>query len=249
MQIKNPIYQTVKNPILSEGYQFVPTMDIQAMLIDQGFSLNKEIITKSRKEEKKGFQKHMVLFDHPMLQTKEKTEKIQLLMINSHDGKNSLQLLLGIWRMVCGNGLISGNSWLSFFIRHNDRQFETLLKDSIGQLTAQTPKMIDWVERLKQIELTQDQINLYAQKMFLARMEGTEINKINLEKSLIPFRPEDSPNTAWAKFNLVQERVIKGGIVYEDKDHEENWTRRIQGIGKVYNLNRMCWDEIEKIAA
>src|SRR5471032_3380781 len=62
---------------------------------------------KSRVEGKTEFTKHMIRMRHAG-QLRSRPEANEIILINSHDGASSYQMLAGVFRFVCCNGLVVG---------------------------------------------------------------------------------------------------------------------------------------------
>ena len=66
-----------------------------------------QLQSKSRIEGKTDFTKHMIRMRHTG-QAEAKPEANEIILINSHDGASSYQMLAGVFRFVCCNGLVVG---------------------------------------------------------------------------------------------------------------------------------------------
>ena len=62
----------------------------------------------SRVEGKSEFTKHMIRMRHAG-QVQTRPEANEIILINSHDGASSYQMLAGMFRFVCCNGLVVGD--------------------------------------------------------------------------------------------------------------------------------------------
>ena len=91
-----------------------------------------QVIDDMHKKQTKGYQKHMLVFRHPDLMVEGKDgDNVwpQIIMTNSHDGKNSFTFQAGMYRFVCSNGLvIADEEFGSMKIRHMGYDFETLVR-------------------------------------------------------------------------------------------------------------------------
>ena len=96
----------IKKLGLSKHYSFVPTSNVINDLRSMGWECVDAKQVKARKKSTRGYQKHMLTFEHPDYKTEGAEEYPQLLLTNSHDGGNAFQLSAGIFRLVCSNGLV-----------------------------------------------------------------------------------------------------------------------------------------------
>lgn len=73
-------------------------------------------------------------------------------MINSHNGSCSYQLMAGIFRLVCTNGLIVGARIAAINIRHMGHTGEEVIAASL-RLASETPRIMDNIHRMQGVEL------------------------------------------------------------------------------------------------
>jgi len=178
---------------------------------------------KARKKATQGFQKHMLVFRHPDLMVEGKDGDDvwpQIIMTNSHDGKNSFTFQAGMYRFVCSNGLvIADQEFGKMKIRHMGYDFEALRK-TIGEMVEKLPLTVESMNKFKNTELTQPQKYDLARKAIATRFKlqkdqkVDQVYKIDLDKVLKPVRKEDAGDDLWSVFNLVQEKVVEGDFEY-----------------------------------
>jgi hypothetical protein len=101
------IFATGKHDSRSERYTYIPTIEVLRGLRKEGFEPFMVAQGKSRIEGKAEFTKHMVRMRHAG-HVSTKPEANEIILINSHDGASSYQLLAGQFRFVCCNGLVVG---------------------------------------------------------------------------------------------------------------------------------------------
>ena len=104
------IFAEGKHGSRSERYTYIPTIDVLRGLRKEGFEPFMVAQGKSRIEGKSEFTKHMIRMRHVRddgLQARPEAQEI--ILINSHDGASSYQMLAGVFRFVCCNGLVVGD--------------------------------------------------------------------------------------------------------------------------------------------
>nr|QTX14453.1 UPF0380 proteins YafZ and homologs [Klebsiella pneumoniae] len=69
-----------------------------------------------RDEDKRGHTKHMVRLRREG--TNKGTEVPEIILLNSHDGSSSYQMIPGMFRFVCTNGLVCGTSFGEIRVPH-----------------------------------------------------------------------------------------------------------------------------------
>jgi len=101
------VFTTHGSQNTSEKYTHIPTAKVveDMELLGWGVVDAKEV--KARKGV--GFQKHLLVFRNNDLQITSENGDIvwpQILLTNSHDGKNAFTFTAGLFRLICENGLV-----------------------------------------------------------------------------------------------------------------------------------------------
>ena len=92
------IFAAGKHASRSERYTYIPTIDVLRGLKREGFEPFMVAQGKSRIEGKAAFTKHMIRMRHAG-QTNARHEANEIILINSHDGASSYQMLAGVFRL------------------------------------------------------------------------------------------------------------------------------------------------------
>ena len=110
------IFSEEKHTSRSERYTYIPTITLLNKLREEGFQPYFACQSKVRNDDKRGHTKHMVrLRREGNNQGKEVPE---IILLNSHDGSSSYQMIPGIFRFVCTNGLVCGDSFGEIRVPH-----------------------------------------------------------------------------------------------------------------------------------
>lgn len=241
----DPITNLNSHPTLSPSYKHINTGDIQSFVESMGYTLFKSCVTKPRKADKIGFQKHMLIFDHPSLDLKD--ERIQLMLVNSHDGSTSLRIMLGVYRVVCSNGLIIGKTLEERRVTHKGADFLSKVYAGISAVVGQADTIKGVLGLMKDKRL-----NEYESGKFF---KDIAINRLGFNPDLLftdnfrARRPDDLGDDLFRVFNVGQEVVINGGIKY-NHEGKNNTTRKIKGIDSIIEQNKYVWDRaLELLAA
>jgi hypothetical protein len=201
------VFTTDKAPHLTDKYIQTPTSRVVEDLMSMGWQVTKAQEVKARKG--KGFQKHMIVFRNPeiMIKGKDGDDSFpQILLTNSHDGKAAFNFRVGIFRLVCSNGLvISDTDFSNVSIRHINYTFESL-QAKVAEMITKLPNLVQKINLFKSTELTEDQMTDFAQKAMQLRTK----ERVNIMNVLTPDRPQDSGNDLWVVFNRVQEKLLGG---------------------------------------
>ena len=230
-------------PNVSDKYAHISTEKIidDMALLGWGVVDAKEV--KARKDI--GFQKHLVVFRNNDIQiTSEDGDNVfpQILLTNSHDGKNAFTFTAGLFRMVCENGLvISSREFENMKIRHYGYTFEEL-QDVIKTMVEKLPLTVESLNKFRSIELGQEQMLEFAKKALSTRFneDELEIIKIDLTDLLTPTRKEDQGSDLWSVYNVVQEKLTHGMFNYQ-YGVKTRKARKIKNFNKDLELNEKLY--------
>jgi hypothetical protein len=219
-QLASSIFTTQGAPTTSEKYAHISTEKIIDDMELLGWGVVDAKQVRARKSDTIGYQKHLVVFRNNDIQiTAEDGDDVfpQILLTNSHDGKNAFTFTAGLFRMVCENGLvISSREFEHMKIRHYGYSFEEL-QDTIKSIVEKLPLTVESLNKFRQVELSQEQALDFAKKAIATRFNEDEIDniQIDLQDLLTPTRREDRGNDLWSVYNVVQEKLIHGMFNYK----------------------------------
>ena len=115
---------------VSKHYTHIPTERVIDDMEVLGWKPIEAKQVAARTKHTKGFQKHLLVFrnDDVVINGEDgDTVYPQIMLTNSHDGKNSFQFQAGLYRMICSNGLvIADEQFESVKMRHMGYSFEDL---------------------------------------------------------------------------------------------------------------------------
>ena len=212
----------------------------------------------------KGYQNHLVVFRNPDVSINKKSTNVdgevfedivfpQILVTNSHDGKNSFKFQAGLYRMVCENGLvIADQQFEDYTIRHMGYDFEALqgvIKDMISNLDLTVESM----NKMRKIELDENQQFEFAKKLLDIRVEGTDnlYREEQIGDILVPQRKEDFGDDLWSVFNRVQENIVEGNFKYYNAKTlgTERQARPIKNFKQDMDVNKKLFSAALEYAA
>ena len=240
-------------PGVSENYSFLPTIHAVDGLRKAGWQpvwVSQQTV---RLESRQGFQKHMLRFQRADQIGKLAEFCPEVCLVNSHDRSSAYQLHAGIFRMICGNGLIVADTTFErVSIRHTG--FEpSLVVDASLKVLDSLPQLTDAVESFRARRLTPDESKAFAESAILLRYDDLQMAPVSAQKLLEPRRPEDSGSDLWTTFNRIQENLIRGGL----KDYSRRKvdgkrfprTRAVAGLDENVRLNKSLWHLAEALKA
>lgn len=253
-EIAPSIFTKVGSESTSDKYSHIPTDKvIQDMeLLGWGVVDAKEV--KARKETTQGFQKHLVVFrNNDVVINGQDGDTVfpQILLTNSHDGKNSFTFTAGLYRMVCENGLvIADEKFEDFKIRHMGYDFQAL-QNTIKEMVETLPLTVEAMNKMKEIELEEEQMYNLAKSFLDLRVEGTNNTFDNqaIADVLQPQRSEDMGNGLWEVFNRVQENVMEGNFEYLTIKGKSRQARVIKNFKQDQDLNKKLFAKALEFAS
>lgn len=176
---------------------------------------------------------------------------VRIILQNSHDGFNSFKFMMGCYRLICSNGLVvCDNEFSSFSIRHINYSFEEL-RGIVAKVIDTVPGIINKMNAMSRTVLTDEQKREMAIETYKIRKGVNEEDKVKVDEPTIvellsPVRTEDAGNTLWNVFNVLQEKMIKGGFSATGKNGKVRKQRPISSIKKDVDYNQRLWAVAER---
>jgi hypothetical protein len=213
------VFTTTPSSEVSKHYTHIPTTKVIDDMRLLGWDVVDAKEVRARKASTRGVQKHLVVFRNPevVINGDDGDEVFpQILLTNSHDGKNAFTFTAGLFRMICENGLvISTEQFEDVKMRHMGYTFEDL-QTNIREMVARLPLTVESMNAMKQIELGEEQALAFAKAALETRFDKNQMNriKVDLKELLAPTRREDKGSDLWSVFNVVQEKLLGGNFEY-----------------------------------
>ena len=213
------VFTTKPSNEVSDKYTHIPTERVIDDMELLGWKPIEAKEVAARKSSTKGFQKHLLVFrnDDIVINGDDgDTVFPQILLTNSHDGKNSFQFQAGLYRLICANGLvIADTQFEAVKMRHMGYTFEdlqVLLKDMVEKL----PLTVESMNKMKAQEMAEEQILQFAKDAINTRFSKQEMKRIEIDYEALtqPVRKEDAGTDLWSVFNVVQEKILTGDFDY-----------------------------------
>ena len=239
---------------VTDKYTFISTEKVIDDMEVLGWKVSDAKEVKARTKATVGFQKHLLVFrNNDVVINGEDGDTVfpQILLTNSHDGKNSFQFTAGLFRMICENGLvIADTEFEDVRMRHMGYTFEdlqVLIKDMVEKL----PLTVESMNKMKNIELEEEKIIDLAKSLLDIRVEGTDntYDSSAIEEVLETQRKKDEGVGLWEVFNRVQENIIEGNFHYKTKSGKVRQARIIKNFKQDIDLNRNMFAKAMEYAA
>ena len=228
---------TIKSP----KYQFTPTFEVIEHMQDMGYLLTGVKQSSSNVELRKNWGIHITRFQHPDLYIKNTDGDIEarpeVVLINSHDGTRPIQFEMGLFRLVCENGLVVKDRDMgSFRERHTKLNFNEV-KNLIDQKVSGLNEVVGKINKWNMIEMTDKQrFNFAVEALALRIGTDRQAEQYEIMDILNPKRKADEGNSLWKTYNILQENLIKGGFQLNNRQ-----ARSIKNPIEDFNLNQELW--------
>ena len=226
----------------SERYSYIPTSSVLAKLRKEGFQPFMVAQTKTRLEDRTDFTKHMLRLRYAG--DIAKGEANEVILLNSHDGTSSYQMLAGMFRQVCQNGLVCGEIVEDVRVRHKgDISGEVIegaftILDGFGKVEAAKGEM-------KALSMGREEAELFGKAALSLKYgegeNGESAAPVTPAQVLRARRWEDEGSDLWSVFNRTQENLLQGGLRGRGENGRRVTTRGVSGIDTGIKLNRALW--------
>ncbi|MCQ3896662.1 DUF945 domain-containing protein [Klebsiella quasipneumoniae] len=243
MQHVPSVFGEDKHVSRSEKYTFIPTITLLENLQREGFQPFFACQSRVRDPDRREHTKHMLRLRRTGQINGQQVPEI--IILNSHGGESSFQLLPGIFRSVCTNSLVCGQSFGEIRVPHRG--------DIVGKVIESAYEVLGIFDRVEEkreamesLILTPPAQHALANAALTYRF-GEEHQPVTAAQILTPRRYEDRQNDLWSVFNRCQENLLKGGLPGRTAKGKRSHTRAVNGIDCDIKLNRALWVMAEQM--
>lgn len=228
------IFTKTPSPKVSDRYSFADSEYYLQKFIDADW-----FIHSARQVSKSEYAPHQVILRNKDIATVGDLLP-QLMFTNSHNGIKKMTIDTGIYRLVCSNGLVVPTSITqSLSIKHLDLGDSTT-DTIVNSFYEKVPIIMNNIDRMRNKILTDDEIDNFTYNALQIRF--TNAVGININDVVKPLRIEDNSDDLWTVFNVVQEKLIRGGIQLPSKRR----SRPINNFVNDNNINTKLWELAEQ---
>lgn len=231
-------------------YHFTPTHEVIDMMEDMGYLLTAAKQSRTKIPLRRNHGVHIVEFQHPDLYVKDSaTGEVEarptIVLVNSSDGSRPIDFQMGMFRLVCSNGLIVKDRDLGGFReRHTKFTFKEI-KDLISSKVDALPKTIEKINKWSSIEMDAKARHAFAVEALALRLSSDrQPENYEIHEILNPRRKADEAHNLWCTYNVIQENLIKGGFQMNERS-----ARPITNPWQDLQLNKQLWEMAEKFEA
>lgn len=213
LDVLNPALQTSKK--MSKYYQEMDTRTLVENILSLGMFELVSVSTPTSRKSKQGRGKHIVkLRAIDAVEIGGELLKPEIVIVNSYDGSSRLQVYVGIYRLICSNGLvIATKEFGQFSVRHMGTPYDTALEVAMGFLDN-LKIAVDKQKEMAAITLSDSQIENFTRQAIALRWKNVAVTA-DVSNVAEVLRPEDEGKNLWVVFNRVQEACTIGGFKVE----------------------------------
>ena len=235
------IFADGKHESRSDRYTYIPTIDVLRGLRNEGFQPFMVCQTRVRAQDKREFTKHLIRMRPASEITGEDVNEV--ILLNSHDGSSGFQLLGGVYRFVCQNGMVAGETIGEVRVPHRGNIVQNVINGAFNVLDG-FDLIREQKDGMKAVTLNRDEQYAFARSALALRYDPSDTEApapVTENQLLAPRRFEDRRNDLWTVFQRTQENLTKGGLHGRSRSGRSMSTRPITGIDQSVKLNRALW--------
>ncbi len=139
-------------------------------------------------------------------------EANEIVLLNSHDGTSSYQMLAGVLRFVCQNGMVAGDNVADIRVPHKGNIVQNVINGAFDVLDG-FDLIRQQKEGMRAVMLDRDEQHAFARSALALRYDPTDLEApapVTDSQLLAPRRFEDRRDDLWTVFNCVQEKPHQG---------------------------------------
>lgn len=231
------VFSEEKHESRSDRYTCIPTIILLDNLRREGFQPFFACQTRVRDQSKREHTKHMLRLRREGQIAGQQVPEI--ILLNSHDGSSSYQMLPGLFRAVCQNGLICGESFGEVRVPHKG--------DVVGKVIEGAYEVLGVFDRVEEKRDAMQSLLLppparqALAKAAITYRFGEEHQPVTEAQILSSRRRQDESHDLWTTYQRIQENLMKGGLYGENTQGKRMHTRAVKGIDSDVKLNRALW--------
>jgi hypothetical protein len=231
-----------------ERYTNIPTHAIIRQMQDMGYGIAEVAQSRAAYDWADKEQKHLVrmrpldLFGNP---AKVGDTVPEICVVNAHNASSKLHLYAGLYRFICANGLMVGDTVGHVSISHVKALLDEIQKQVIHVGEVLLPKALAQKDKMQQVKLNDHQQTVFAARAIGLRWpEGTEA--VATADLLATRRVADAANDVWSVYNRVQENLMYGGFRARNRNVV---VAPLTTPAHIVEVNRHLWDYAAGMAA
>ena len=157
------LHTTVPHEDASEKYSLISSIDvINELKAKYNWHVTSVQVASVKDESREDKQVHCVRLRHfDDLVAPQQESAVEILFFNSFDRSKAFTISVGIYRFSCANGLVVGETFDSYKLRHIG-DLENNLDEIIQKITKFKPKLEQKIQDFSSLTLSQAEIQTFA---------------------------------------------------------------------------------------
>jgi hypothetical protein len=239
------VFQTAAYHAMSPSYAYIPTINVLEAMLERGFTVYEVAQTRPRKGDRDPYAKHMIRMRYPTEGAPKVGDAVpELVLVNAHDGTARYYLYAGLYRFICSNGMVVGDTFAKIVVAHRggDITRSRVLEGSYELVNDEVPKVMTAVQAMQRRVMKPEEQLALAERAMELRYPNTVASFAAIELLKIR-RQADEADSLWHTFNRIQENVLQGGIAARSVLlGRRSTTRPVERVDSLIGINRRLWD-------
>ena len=243
--LPSSVFNKVPASHLSQRYVHVDSQQVVEAMQAEGFQVASVQTAQKRNNMHERFGRHMIDFRHPDMPSIGDAVP-RIVFVNSHDGSTRASALAGVFRFVCSNGLVVGNTMYQEKLRHSGAAAATLV-ERMQALAKNTAPLFQQIDRWSHVDMSKARRHDFAR--MAAQLRWADADRFTVEDLLQVRRPEDDRGDLWTVFNRLQETTTQGhGLEGLTRTGRVTTARPLKEIQANLTYNSQLWELAEEFS-
>ena len=243
------LYQTDPHEDASEKYSVIKTIDVIKELRDKyNWYPTSVQVAHTDDEKRKDKTVHCIRLKKFEDLISQKENVVELLIFNSLDRTKIFSISIGVYRYVCENSLVCGDTYEKFTLKHIGNLDENLA-DIIQKIAEYKPQLEEKIKAFSSLILNEQEMDTFAKLSANLRWESHL--DVDYQKLLIPKIEADRKDTSlYTVMNVIQNNLLKPDSitgVNTETGRKFSTSREITSLSKDYEINSNLWNLAERI--
>lgn len=233
---------------MSPKYTFIPTDQVLAGLMQAGFVPVDARQTRTRRADPL-HARHVVRLRRRFETVQLKDAVPEVVFLNSHDGSSAYQLRMGIFRVVCANGLIvSKGAFPAYCVSHRGEVVDEVVAGAL-HISEQFGCLMTQVMLMEACRLAPAEQLQFAERALAVRFPELVASGMQPSQLLTRRREQDQGDDLWSTLNCVHENLLRGGMSRRTANGRLTRLRTISAIREEIRINSALWDQAMEVLA
>lgn len=230
----------------SDRYVFIDTSIIVDKMAQHGFFPTDAKQGRTRKAGRAYYTKHVVKFSRPGNYFSVHGDEVlpEIAVLNAHDGSGSFKIMAGLLRVACLNGLLVADNVIgSISVHHSGNILDDVI-EGVYKIIDCTGKAIDNSLGMSLTRMTEIESFAFAEAASRLRWDKDKTT-VHHDCMLERLREEDNYGDLWTVFNVIQEKLVRGGMPTNSitpKGMRVLKARELRSVTENIRINTQLWD-------